>query len=163
MPGRGSAGESKAARRSSFNVRANCTSSAGGSTKSIRCEKNLRIGVILYPIHLPMAFSLASLSETFSKMFSSLSAKDSESFVGVDIGSSSIKIAQVRQVKGAAVLETYGEIALGPYGNAEVGQAASPSPEKVAEALADVVKAANVTAKSGGFSIPLSGSLISVI
>ena len=98
-----------------------------------------------------------------SKLLSSFSQKDSESFLGVDIGTASIKIVQVKRVKGVAVLETYGEVALGPYANAEVGQAASPPPEKVGEALADVLKAANATAKTGGFSIPLSGSLISVI
>ncbi len=110
-----------------------------------------------------MAFSLGSVSETVSKLLSSFSAKDSESVLGVDIGGSSIKVVQARRVKGTAVLETYGEIALGPYGNAEVGQAVSPSAEKVAEALKDVMLAANVTARAGGFSVPLSGSLINVI
>ena len=110
-----------------------------------------------------MAFSLDALSETFSKLFSSLSTKDSESVLGVDIGTSSIKVVQVKRSKGVAVLETYGEVALGPYAKAEVGQSVSPPPEKVGEALTDVMHAANVTAKTGGFSIPLSGSLISVI
>lgn len=98
-----------------------------------------------------------------SNLLSSFSAKDSESVLGVDIGTSSIKVVQVRRVKGAAVLETYGEIALGPYASAEVGQSVAPPPEKVGEALADVMKAANVTARSAGLSVPLSASLISVI
>ncbi|MDO8523993.1 MAG: type IV pilus assembly protein PilM [bacterium] len=110
-----------------------------------------------------MAFSLGALSETFAKLTSSFSAKDSESVLGVDIGSSSIKIIQAKEVKGAAVLETYGEIALGPYANAEVGQSVNPPAEKVGEALKDVMLAANVSAKTGGFSVPLSGSLINVI
>ncbi|MBI3573851.1 type IV pilus assembly protein PilM [Candidatus Kaiserbacteria bacterium] len=110
-----------------------------------------------------MAFSLGSISEAFSKITSSFSAKDSESVLGIDIGTSSIKVVQVRQVKGAAVLETYGEIALGPYGGAEIGQSANPPAEKVAEALTDVMKAANVSSKIAGFSVPLSGSLINVI
>lgn len=110
-----------------------------------------------------MAFSLSSLSETLNKFASAFAAKDGESVFGIDIGTSTIKVVQLRQVKGAAVLETYGEIALGPYANAEVGQSVAPTPEKIAEALKDVVEAAKVTAKSGGFSIPLSGSLISVI
>ena len=110
-----------------------------------------------------MAFSLQSLTGAFSKLTSSFSQKDSESVLGVDIGTSSIKVVQLRQVKGVAVLETYGEIALGPYGTAEVGQSVSPTPEKIAEALSDVIKAANVSARSAGFSVPLSGSLINVI
>lgn len=106
---------------------------------------------------------MSFFSDMLSNLATSFSAKDSESVLGVDIGTSSIKVVQVKRVKGAAVLETYGEIALGPYGSAEVGQSVVPPPEKIGEALADVMKAANVTARSGGFSVPLSGSLISVI
>lgn len=111
-----------------------------------------------------MAFSLNNLSDMVSKLTSSFSsAKDSESVLGIDIGTSSIKLVQAKLVKGVAVLETYGEVALGPYANVDVGQSVSPPAEKVGEALVDVVRAANATARIGGFSIPLSGSLISVI
>lgn len=110
-----------------------------------------------------MAFSIPGLSNLFSKVTSSFNAKDSESVLGIDIGTSSIKVVQARIQKGAAVLETYGEIALGPYANAEVGQCVSPPAEKIGEALADLIREANVTAKVGGFAVPLSGSLISVI
>lgn len=110
-----------------------------------------------------MAFSIPGLSSLFSKVTSSFGAKDSESVLGVDIGTSSIKLVQVRIQKGSAVLETYGEIALGPYANAEVGQCVNPPAEKTGEALADLIREANVTAKVGGFAVPLSGSLISVI
>src|SRR6185295_7958497 len=107
--------------------------------------------------------SLGSFSEIFSKVLASFSQKDSPSVLGIDIGTASIKIVQVKESKGTAVLETYGEIALGPYASADVGQSVSATTEKVAEALNDLMKAANVTSKIGGFSVPLSGSLISVI
>ncbi len=110
-----------------------------------------------------MALSLDSLSQTLRQISRSLGGKEKESVLGVDIGTSSIKVVQVKEVKGSAVLETYGEIALGPYANAEVGQAVSPPTEKIAEALTDVLRESKATAKSGGFSIPLSGSLINVI
>jgi type IV pilus assembly protein PilM len=110
-----------------------------------------------------MAFSLGSLSGVFAKLTEAFSAKDGESVFGIDIGTSTIKVVQLKQVRGTAVLETYGEIALGPYANAEVGQSVAPTGEKIVEALKDVIEAAKMTAKSGGFSIPLSGSLISVI
>ena len=110
-----------------------------------------------------MAISLPGLADVLSKAMGSFGGKDAESVAGVDIGTSSIKIVQLRQDKGVAVLETYGEIALGPYANADVGQAVNPPAEKVGEALKDVIREANVTAKSGGFCVPLSGSLISVI
>jgi type IV pilus assembly protein PilM len=110
-----------------------------------------------------MAFSFGSLSDVFSKISTALTAKDGDSVVGIDIGTSSIKMVQVREKKGTAYLETYGEIALGPYGSAEVGQSVNPPPEKIAEALTDLMREANVTARTGGISIPLSASLISVI
>lgn len=110
-----------------------------------------------------MALSIPGLSQIFSQITGSLASKDSDSVVGVDIGTSSIKVVQLIQQKGVAVLETYGEIALGPYGKGEVGQSVNPPAEKTSEALNDLVREANVTAKSAGFGIPLSGSLISVI
>lgn len=110
-----------------------------------------------------MAISLPGIGDIFAKVQSSFGQSDEQSVAGVDIGTSSIKVVQVRQQKGVAILETYGEIALGPYANAEVGQSVNPPPEKVAEALSDLFREANVTAKVAGFSVPLSGSLISVI
>jgi type IV pilus assembly protein PilM len=85
------------------------------------------------------------------------------SALGIDIGASSLKIVQVRSSKGAAVLETYGEIALGPYAQQSIGKAVKLAPEKIAEALSDVMREANVTARAGGLSIPFSSSLVNVI
>jgi len=61
------------------------------------------------------------------------------------------------------VLETYGEISLGPYGQQPIGKAVRLSPEKTAEALKDLMREANVTARSGGLSIPFSSSLVTVL
>ena len=89
--------------------------------------------------------------------------KQETSFLGVDIGASSVKIVQLRASRGIAVLETYGEISLGPYGNQPIGKAVKLSPEKTAEAITDLMKEANITARTGGVSIPFSGSLVSVL
>jgi type IV pilus assembly protein PilM len=83
--------------------------------------------------------------------------------LGIDIGASSAKIVQLRSSRGAAILETYGEIALGPYGGQPIGKAVKLAPEKIAEALTDVMREANVTARSGGLSIPFASSLVSVL
>jgi type IV pilus assembly protein PilM len=85
------------------------------------------------------------------------------SFVGIDIGSASIKLVQLRPSRGVAILETYGEIALGPYAGQPVGKVVKLTPEKFAEALKDLMKEANVTARESGVSIPFSSSLITVI
>ncbi len=112
-----------------------------------------------------MAFSLPhiSFSNALGKVEHAFSRKDGESVVGVDIGTSSIKIVQLAERKGSAVLETYGEIALGPYNEAEVGQASAPPIEKVTEALKDVMKEANITSAVGGIAVPLSSALINLI
>ncbi len=110
-----------------------------------------------------MAFSFSSLTDTLSDLTGALTKKDSNSVLGIDIGTSSIKLVQLKRAKGVAVLETYGEIMLGPYANAEVGQAVNAPTDKVVEALKELVKEANVTATTAGISIPLGSSLISVI
>ncbi|MGB4076216.1 MAG: pilus assembly protein PilM, partial [Minisyncoccia bacterium] len=89
--------------------------------------------------------------------------KKSNSVVGIDIGSSSLKVVQLRREGGTAVLETYGEIALGPYAGAEIGQATNLPAEKIGETLADLLKEANVTTKDAGLSIPFSRSLLTLV
>lgn len=89
-----------------------------------------------------------------------LLGKKNESVLGIDIGSSAIKIVQIRRKKGKAVLETYGELALGPYAGIEIGRATNLPMEKIAEALVDVLRESNTTTKECGITIPLSSSLI---
>lgn len=102
-----------------------------------------------------MAFSLAGLFGGGKRQEASV--------LGIDIGSSSAKIVQLRESKGAAILETYGEIALGPFGEQAIGKAVKLTPEKTAEALKNLMKEANVTARAGGLSIPFASSLVNVI
>lgn len=97
--------------------------------------------------------------------FFGLFEKDEPSALGVDIGSSSIKLVQIKKKNGQAQLETYGELALGPYAGVTVGQAVSLPPEKIAQAVADLMheKEVNVTTNKCGVSIPFASSLMSVI
>jgi len=91
------------------------------------------------------------------------SFKTNKSVLGVDISSSSIKVVQIRKEKGAAVLETYGELALGPYTGLDRGQSASLPTSKMIGALKDLLKEAKVTTKNCGVAIPMTASLINVI
>lgn len=104
------------------------------------------------------------LKDSFKKLFNVdfLSKKD-ERVVGVDIGSSSIKVVQLARKGGKAVLETYGELALGPYAGLEVGQVTSLPKEKLSEALRDVLREASVTTKTAAVSIPFASSLVSFV
>jgi len=106
-----------------------------------------------------MAYSFQSILDTVSDVFS----KKTESVVGIDVGSSFLKVVQLKKRGGKAVLETYGELALGPYANAAVGQATSLPAEKVAEALKDLFREANVTGTKFALSIPLGSSLLSLM
>lgn len=91
--------------------------------------------------------------------------KEETRALGIDIGSSAIKVVQVRKVGAQAVLETYGALALGPYGGANVGQAVQLPSEKIASALVDLMreKEVNITTKRSGLSIPFSSSLMSIV
>lgn len=83
--------------------------------------------------------------------------------LGIDIGSSAIKVVQLKKKDGKAILETYGELALGPYAGLEVGQATSLDREKIITALKDVMREAHVTTKNAAIAIPFSASLVSVL
>lgn len=89
--------------------------------------------------------------------------KKQSSVVGIDIGASSIKVVQLKKRRGVAVLETYGELSLAPYANSEIGQATNLSAPKLAEAVKDIIREANVTTNKAGVSIPFSSSLISLV
>ncbi len=100
--------------------------------------------------------------DIFHNIFS-IFAKKSQSVLGIDIGSSAIKIVQIKKKRGKAVLETYGELAMGPYAGIEVGRATNLPIEKTIEALKDILREAKTTTLSAGVALPLSSSLISFI
>ncbi len=93
----------------------------------------------------------------------SLFKKKEKSVLGVDIGSSSLKVVQLRKEGGKAVLETYGELALGPYGGGEVGQATNLSAEQISETLRDLLREAKVTTTNCGVSIPFARSFLTLV
>ncbi|MCX6790481.1 MAG: type IV pilus assembly protein PilM [Candidatus Kaiserbacteria bacterium] len=96
-------------------------------------------------------------------IFDSLFVKKEQSVIGVDIGSSSLKVVQLRKERGQAILETYGELALGPYGGGEVGQATNLSPDQIVETLRDLLREAKVTTQNTGVSIPFARSLLFLV
>jgi len=100
-----------------------------------------------------------SIVETFKSFFS----PKGESVFGIDIGSSSIKVVQLKKKKGKAVLETYGELSLGPYAGFQIGQATSLPQEKIIEVLNDIIKESNITTKNCGIAIPIKSSIVFTI
>ncbi len=85
---------------------------------------------------------------------------NSSNAVGIDIGSSAIKIVEIKKKEGRAMLETYGMIELGPYADMDAGRVTNLPPEKIAEALKEVLKQSGVVTKSSALSLPVQSSLI---
>ena len=83
----------------------------------------------------------------------------SDSVVGIDIGSSAIKIVQLKNVRGQAVLKTYGELSVGPYATLAIGQIANLPSEKLVEIIRDLFREAGVNTKNAEFAIPHRASL----
>lgn len=96
-------------------------------------------------------------------MTAGIFSKKEKSVLGIDISSSTIKVVQLGRSKGKAILETYGELALGPYAGVDAGRATSLPSQKLGEAVADLIREAKGTATACGVAIPLSASLINVI
>jgi type IV pilus assembly protein PilM len=87
-------------------------------------------------------------------------SKSTNSVVGIDIGTSAIKIVQVTQSGGKIKLETYGEIGLGSYANDKSGKVVTLAPDVIAKAVADLLRESNVTTKSAVISIQSQATLI---
>lgn len=107
-----------------------------------------------------MAFDLGKLSSLLKKD----SAKnDSGGVIGVDVGSSAIKIVQLHDQKGVATLDTYGELQLGPYDNTEIGRNTRLRPDKLIEAFVDILREAAATAGKVSSAISYNASFTTII
>ncbi|MFA7285544.1 MAG: type IV pilus assembly protein PilM [Candidatus Paceibacterota bacterium] len=98
--------------------------------------------------------------DTVSSMVSGGGDSSGGSALGIDIGTSSIKIVEIKKKGGKAMLETYGAIALGPYAGTELGTATNLSIEKVVEALKEVLQQSGTTTTSVALAVPIQSSLI---
>ncbi len=94
------------------------------------------------------------------KLFQNLLKKKDNKILGIDIGSSSIKIVQLSLKKGVVNLDTFGEISLSVYAGKEIGQAVNLDVDKTAEALSDLIKESQADAKTVAFAIPLKSTLM---
>jgi Tfp pilus assembly PilM family ATPase len=80
--------------------------------------------------------------------------------VGIDVGSSSIKVVEVQEKDEVLTLTTYGELQLGPYEGKELGEAVQLGAKSEQEALVDVIRESAVTLNSSVFAMPLSSSFV---
>ena len=103
--------------------------------------------------------------KAFSTIFSGLKGKGAAAsrVVGIDIGSSSIKLVEVEERDGVLTLTTYGELQLGPYAEQEVGQSVTLDSKKEQQALIDIIRESAVKATNAVFAMPLSSSFVTTI
>ena len=104
------------------------------------------------------------MANPFGKLLGGMfSAKGQGAVVGVDIGGAFIKVVELHKKGPKAVLDTYGEIALGPLAGLEVAQATNLPTEKLALAIKDLFAEAKVGSRDVVFSLPLTSALLTVI
>jgi type IV pilus assembly protein PilM len=92
--------------------------------------------------------------------FSKIASGPEDSAIGIDIGSSAIKVVEIKRKGGKAVLETYGAIALGPYADLSAGCVTNLPIEKTILALREVLKQSGVTTTALALAVPVQSSLI---
>ncbi len=83
--------------------------------------------------------------------------------IGVDIGSSSVKIVQLHKTSGKVYLDSYGEFSLASYVNKVVGQATSLPIEKIVAGTSSLLLDSNINTKVAGMAIPFRSSMVSLI
>ena len=89
--------------------------------------------------------------------------KGAESVLGIDFGSSSIKLVELRKRQERASLMNYGELAIGPYGGAEVGRVTRIVEAKAAEAVKDLLRETSAKSREAIVGVPVRSSFVTTI
>ncbi len=103
------------------------------------------------------------MSNILDSIKSFFSGQQGSSVLGIDIGISSIKLVQLKRKRGRAILETYGELSLGPYAGLEAGRSTNMTADQLGQAVIDIVRESNATTNKSAISIPFGSSLVSFI
>ena len=84
--------------------------------------------------------------------------------VGIDVGSSSIKVVELESRNNVVTLTTYGELQLGPYDEDKaIGQAVTLTQAVERQALVDILRESVVKAKRAVLAMPLSASFVTIM
>lgn len=107
-----------------------------------------------------MAFDLGKLKSFLSADFSKSTGGQ---VIGIDIGSSAMKIVQFHLEGETPTLDTYGELQLGPYADLLLGDTVRLEPKRLTEALVDIVREASATANTAALSISSASSFVTTL
>lgn len=83
--------------------------------------------------------------------------------VGVDIGGTSIKMVELENRDGVVTLTTYGELQIGPYADAPLGQSVELETKREQAAVIDLIRESAVKATDAVYTVPLASSFVTVI
>ncbi len=84
--------------------------------------------------------------------------------VGIDVGTSSIKVVQLKRENGRAVLDTYGALALGQYQkDSVIGQVTNLDVDTLAKALRDTLVETKITSQNVVIGIPSVSCIIFIL
>lgn len=108
---------------------------------------------------------MASIMEGIKAALSGLfGATKENTAVGIDVGTSSIKVVALKKENGRAVLETYGALSLGQYGEGGIiGQVTNLDAETLATALKDLLKETTITSTNIVLGIPSASCIIFIV
>ena len=107
-----------------------------------------------------MAFTLKNILSSFQGVTATEKKRD---IVGIDIGTSSVKVVEIEQFETTIRLKTYGELQLGPYVSAPLGSAVRLPVEARTKAIVDILRESNVESKQGVMTLPLADSFVTTI
>jgi type IV pilus assembly protein PilM len=89
--------------------------------------------------------------------------KKPESVIGLDVGSSSVKVVELIKRGDSVELLTYGLLEISPYGGKEIGRSVQLSVGKTVEAIEDLLREAKVQSVTSGIAIPFKSSFMRLI
>lgn len=106
-----------------------------------------------------------SILGTIKSALSGLFGKNSEdTAIGIDIGTSAIKVVELKREDGRAVLSTYGALSLGQYKEGGmIGEVTNLDVETLSKALLDVLKETKITGSNVVVGIPSVSCIIFIL
>lgn len=104
-----------------------------------------------------MPFSIRDLARPVIPIVNKLTGG---AVLGVDIGTSSIKIVQLHKGNGEVLLDSYGSVDLDMYREPTAASDSHIKPERLADAIMDLMHEVAITSRVAGISLPASSTMI---
>ncbi len=107
-----------------------------------------------------MSFDFSKITSFLKK---DIKVREAPTVLGIDIGSSAIKIVQLHDKHGTPMLDTYGELQLGPYAQTDVGRTTNLDTKRLIEAFVDIIRESAATSKDISLALSFNSSFATII